>query len=131
MADIFAALPKRVTVVEVGPRDGLQNERALIATDRKVAFINALSDAGLPVIEATSMVSSASVPQLADGEEVMRAIARRTGVRYPVPCPMCADLSAREPQTLRRSRSSRLPRRRSTSAISTRPSRSRWNALRR
>ena len=87
MADIFAALPKRVTVVEVGPRDGLQNERALIATDRKVAFINALSDAGLPVIEATSMVSSASVPQLADGEEVMRAIARRTGVRYPVLVP--------------------------------------------
>ncbi|MBV8340318.1 MAG: hydroxymethylglutaryl-CoA lyase [Candidatus Eremiobacteraeota bacterium] len=87
MAELFAALPKRVTVVEVGPRDGLQNEHTLIPTDRKVAFIDALSAAGLPVIETTSMVSPASVPQLADGEEVMRAIERRTGVRYPVLVP--------------------------------------------
>jgi isopropylmalate/homocitrate/citramalate synthase len=87
MPELFASLPKRVTVVEVGPRDGLQNERALVPTDRKVAFIDALSDAGLPVIEVTSMVSPSSVPQLADGEEVMRAIERRVGVRYPVLVP--------------------------------------------
>ena len=87
MAKVFASLPKRVTVVEVGPRDGLQNERALVPTHAKVAFIDALSDAGLPVVEATSMVNPASVPQLADGEEVMRAIKRRVGVRYPVLVP--------------------------------------------
>jgi isopropylmalate/homocitrate/citramalate synthase len=87
MRELFASLPKRVTVVEVGPRDGLQNERALVPTDRKIAFIDALSAAGLPVIEATSMVNPSSVPQLADGEEVMRGIKRRVGVRYPVLVP--------------------------------------------
>jgi hydroxymethylglutaryl-CoA lyase len=79
--------PDRVTVVEVGPRDGLQNERVEIATDVKVSFIDALSDAGLPVIEATSFVSSKAIPQLADADEVMRRIRRRSGVRYPVLVP--------------------------------------------
>jgi hydroxymethylglutaryl-CoA lyase len=87
MADVFASLPKRVTIVEVGPRDGLQNERALIPTPQKVRFINALSDAGLPVIEATSFVSPKAIPQLSDADEVVRSIARRTGVRYPVLVP--------------------------------------------
>jgi isopropylmalate/homocitrate/citramalate synthase len=80
-------LPRKVTVVEVGPRDGLQNERAEIATDTKVAFIDALSDAGLPVIEATSFVSPRSIPQLADADAVFRAINRRKGVRYLVLVP--------------------------------------------
>jgi hydroxymethylglutaryl-CoA lyase len=87
MVDVFASLPKRVTIVEVGPRDGLQNERALIPTPQKVRFINALSDAGLPVIEATSFVSPKAIPQLSDADEVVRSIARRTGVRYPVLVP--------------------------------------------
>lgn len=87
MAAVFATLPKRVTVVEVGPRDGLQNEHALISTDVKVRFIDALSDAGLPVVEATSFVSPKSIPQLADADDVLRAIRRRTGVRYPVLVP--------------------------------------------
>ena len=76
-----------VTVVEVGPRDGLQNEPASVPTERKVAFVEALAAAGLPVIETTSFVSPAAVPQLADAEQVMRRIRRRPGVRYPVLVP--------------------------------------------
>ena len=77
----------RVTVVEVGPRDGLQNEEAAVPTDVKVTFVDALSAAGLPVIEATAFVSPKAIPQLADGEEVFRRIAKRPGVRYPVLVP--------------------------------------------
>ena len=77
----------RVTIVEVGPRDGLQNEAAAVATDVKVAFVDALSAAGLPVIEATAFVSPKAIPQLADGEDVYRRIAKLPGVRYPVLVP--------------------------------------------
>jgi len=73
---------RRVTVVEVGPRDGLQNESGLIPTAAKIAFIEALAAAGVPVVEATSFVNPNAVPQLADAEAVMRAVARRPGVRY-------------------------------------------------
>jgi hydroxymethylglutaryl-CoA lyase len=76
-----------VTIVEVGPRDGLQNESSLVPADAKIRFINALSAAGLPVIESTSFVNPAAVPQLADAGEVMRGIQRRPGVRYPVLIP--------------------------------------------
>ncbi|MEO8054482.1 MAG: hydroxymethylglutaryl-CoA lyase [Acidobacteriota bacterium] len=78
---------QRVTVVEVGPRDGLQNEAAILPADAKVAFVDALSAAGLPVIEATAFVSPKAIPQLADGEDVFRRIAKRPGVRYPVLVP--------------------------------------------
>jgi len=81
------AMPDRVTIVEVGPRDGLQNEAARIPTGAKVAFIDLLSAAGLPVVEATSFVHPAAVPQLADADEVLPAIARAPGVRYPVLVP--------------------------------------------
>lgn len=81
------SMPRRVTIVEVGPRDGLQNEHRTIPTAAKIAFIDALSDAGLPVIEATSFVNPSAIPQLADADEVMRGIARRTGVRYPALVP--------------------------------------------
>ena len=87
MSDMLATLPRRVTIVEVGPRDGLQNENVAIDTDTKVRFIDALSDSGLPVIEATSFVSAKAIPQLSDAEEVMRRIARKPGVRYPVLVP--------------------------------------------
>ncbi len=80
-------LPRRVTVVEVGPRDGLQNEPALVPTAAKVTFVEALADAGLPVVEVTSFVSPSAVPQLADAEEVLSRVQRRTGVRYPVLVP--------------------------------------------
>jgi isopropylmalate/homocitrate/citramalate synthase len=80
-------LPARVCVVEVGPRDGLQNEKSIILTPLKIAFIEALADAGLKVIEATSFVSPKSIPQLADADEVLRGIGKRGGVRYPVLVP--------------------------------------------
>lgn len=78
---------RRVTVVEVGPRDGLQNEAAVVPADVKVAFVDALSASGLAVIEATAFVSPRAIPQLADGEDVFRRIAKRPGVRYPVLVP--------------------------------------------
>ena len=84
---MLASTPRRVTVVEVGPRDGLQNERVEIATDVKVRFIDALTSAGLPVIEATSFVSAKSIPQLADADAVLRTVRRAPGVRYPVLVP--------------------------------------------
>jgi hydroxymethylglutaryl-CoA lyase len=78
---------RRVTVVEVGPRDGLQNEAAIVPSDAKVAFVDALSAAGLGVVEVTAFVSPKAIPQLADGEEVFRRIAKAPGVRYPVLVP--------------------------------------------
>ncbi len=80
-------LPQRVRMVEVGPRDGLQNEQAKVPTGVKVGLIDRLSAAGLPAIEAASFVSPKWVPQMADGAEVMAAIKRRPGVRYPVLTP--------------------------------------------
>jgi hydroxymethylglutaryl-CoA lyase len=76
-----------VRIVEVGPRDGLQNEKAIIATADKIALIDRLSATGLPVVEATSFVSPKWVPQLADAAEVYRGIARRPGIDYPVLVP--------------------------------------------
>lgn len=76
-----------VTVVEVGPRDGLQNEAATIPTPTKIAFVNALAATGLSVVETTSFVSPKAVPQLADAAEVLSVIERRPGVRYPVLVP--------------------------------------------
>ncbi len=79
--------PKRVTVAEMGPRDGLQNEHELVPTETKIAFIDMLSESGLPIVEATSFVSPKAIPQLADGAEVYAAIRKRPGVRYPVLVP--------------------------------------------
>lgn len=80
------ALPTQVKMVEVGPRDGLQNENAVSLAD-KVKLINALSDTGLNYIEAGSFVSPRWVPQMADSGEVMRQIERRSGVTYAVLTP--------------------------------------------
>ena len=77
----------RATVVEVGPRDGLQNEPVTLAAETKVRFIEMLADTGLPVVEATSFVHPAAVPQLADADRVLPAVRRRAGVRYPVLVP--------------------------------------------
>jgi hydroxymethylglutaryl-CoA lyase len=76
-----------VRVYEVGPRDGLQNEATPIPTESKLRFIALLADAGLREIEATSFVSPRAIPQLADAEDLMAALARRDGVRYPVLVP--------------------------------------------
>ena len=80
-------LPESVTLVEVGPRDGLQNEPGTVATDVKVGFIDRLARVGLPVVEATSFVHPDWVPQLADAAEVLAAITPVEGVRYPVLVP--------------------------------------------
>jgi isopropylmalate/homocitrate/citramalate synthase len=71
-----------VDIIEVGPRDGLQNEQEQVPLEAKVAFINALSASGLRAIEATSFVSPKAVPQLADADDVMRLIDRPAGVRF-------------------------------------------------
>jgi len=80
-------LPDRVTVYEVGPRDGLQNEPETVPTETRVAFIDRLTEAGLPAIEVGSFVSPKAIPQLADTEEVFRRIRKASGVRYPVLVP--------------------------------------------
>ncbi len=80
-------MPPSVTIVEVGPRDGLQNEPVAVSADAKVAFVEALVDAGLRIVEATSFVAPSAVPQLADADEVFPRIRRRAGVRYPVLVP--------------------------------------------
>jgi hydroxymethylglutaryl-CoA lyase len=81
------SLPSEVTIWEVGPRDGLQNESGLIDTPTKVEFIERLGKAGLSVIEATSFVRPDRVPQLADAADVMESLTREPGVRYPVLVP--------------------------------------------
>ncbi|MGN7724810.1 hydroxymethylglutaryl-CoA lyase [Luteimonas sp. 22616] len=81
------ALPASVRIVEVGPRDGLQNEKTIIPTAAKIELVDRLSATGLQTIEATSFVSPKWVPQLADAAEVYAGIHRRPGVRYPVLVP--------------------------------------------
>src|SRR5579859_7156750 len=83
----FAGLPRSVRVVEVGPRDGLQNEKALVPTEQKIRFIQMLAGAGLPVVEATSFVSPRAIPQLSDATEVMNGITRLAATSYPVLVP--------------------------------------------
>jgi isopropylmalate/homocitrate/citramalate synthase len=81
-----------VRIYEVGPRDGLQAEPAIVATDDKLRFLSLLADAGLREIEATSFVSPRAIPQLADADELMRRLDRRPGVRYPVLVPNARGL---------------------------------------
>ena len=83
---------RAVTVVEVGPRDGLQNEAATVSTADKIAFVDRLSAAGLPVIEVSAFVSPKWVPQMADAADVFSGIARRPGVRYTALVPNVAGL---------------------------------------
>jgi len=84
---ILATLPRSVRIVEVGPRDGLQNEQSLVPTAQKVQFIQLLAEAGLPVVEATSFVSPRAIPQLGDAAEVMAGLTRQAGTSYPVLVP--------------------------------------------
>src|SRR5712692_2288125 len=71
-----------VRIVEVGPRDGLQNEKARISTEDKIRFVDLLSEAGFGWIEVTSFVHPQAVPQMADADEVLRGIHKRPGTRY-------------------------------------------------
>jgi isopropylmalate/homocitrate/citramalate synthase len=92
----MTAADRAVRIVEVGPRDGLQNEEAVVPADAKVAFIEALAASGLQVVEATSFVSPRAIPQLADADEVFPRIDRRPGVRYPVLVPNVRGLERAE-----------------------------------
>ena len=78
-------LPNAVRMVEVGPRDGLQNEAQIVTTATKIALIEQLADAGLRTVEAGSFVSPKWIPQMADTAEVLAGLGRRAGVAYP-PC---------------------------------------------
>jgi hydroxymethylglutaryl-CoA lyase len=86
--------PKQVKMVEVGPRDGLQNEKTTVPTDVRIELIERLADAGLPVVEAGSFVSPKWVPQMSDTGEVMARVRRRKGVSYPVLVPNMKGLDA-------------------------------------
>lgn len=81
------AFPASVRIVEVGPRDGLQNEKQIVPTETKIEFIRRLAETGLRTIEATAFVSPKWVPQMADHAEVLRALPRGGGISYPVLVP--------------------------------------------
>ncbi|MDO9243384.1 MAG: hydroxymethylglutaryl-CoA lyase [Rhodocyclaceae bacterium] len=87
-------LPKKVRIVEVGPRDGLQNEKPPVSTATKIELIGRLADCGLTSIEVTAFVSPKWVPQMADAAAVMQGIERRSGVAYPVLAPNQKGLEA-------------------------------------
>lgn len=87
MVEALTPLPRAVRIVEVGPRDGLQNEKALIPTEQKIRFIEMLAEAGLAVVEATSFVSPKAIPQLGDAGAVMAGLTKREGCEYPVLVP--------------------------------------------
>jgi hydroxymethylglutaryl-CoA lyase len=87
MPAILPTLPTAVRVVEVGPRDGLQNEHVQVPTQQKIQFIQMLAEAGLPVVEATSFVSPRAIPQLSDASAVMTSLLRLPTTSYPVLVP--------------------------------------------
>lgn len=84
---LHTTFPRAVRVVEVGPRDGLQNEKVQVPTEQKLQFIQLLADAGLPVVEATSFVSPRAIPQLSDAGDVMARLVRLPTTMYPVLVP--------------------------------------------
>jgi hydroxymethylglutaryl-CoA lyase len=88
------SLPRKARIVEVGPRDGLQNEAGSVPAQVKIELIERLADAGLRAIEATAFVSPKWVPQMADNAQVMAGIAKRAGVAYPVLVPNLRGLEA-------------------------------------
>lgn len=87
MIPTYAAIPRSVRIVEVGPRDGLQNEKAQIPTEDKIQFITMLAASGLPIVEATSFVSPRAIPQLGDAGAVMAGLTRLPSTDYPVLVP--------------------------------------------
>ncbi|BCL83973.1 hydroxymethylglutaryl-CoA lyase [Ktedonobacteria bacterium brp13] len=87
MSSSFDNVPAAVRIVEVGPRDGLQNEKVAIPTPQKIQFVQMLASAGLPVVEVTSFVSPRAIPQLSDADTVMSNITRLPGTAYPVLIP--------------------------------------------
>ncbi|GAA3434443.1 hypothetical protein [Kutzneria kofuensis] len=106
-------LPERVTIWEVGARDGLQNESSVVDVAVKLEFLDRLADAGLSVLEATSFVHPKWVPQLADAEQLLAGLKQREGVSYRCSCPTSAAWTGRWPRASGTSRSSAAPPRRS------------------
>ena len=90
----MSALPSKVTLVDVGPRDGLQNEKQSVDAAVKIELVHRLQAAGLPEIEVTSFVSPKWVPQMADNAAVLGGIARKPGVRYSALVPNLKGLDA-------------------------------------
>jgi hydroxymethylglutaryl-CoA lyase len=90
----MASLPSRVKLVDVGPRDGLQNEKQMVPAEIKIGLVHRLQQAGLREIEVTSFVSPKWVPQMADNAQVMAGIQRQAGVRYSVLTPNLKGLEA-------------------------------------
>src|ERR1700686_4877300 len=90
--DVKSFRGQKVTIVEVGPRDGLQNEQVHVSTADKIEFVNPLSAADLPVIEVSAFVSPKWVPQMADAAEVFAGITRKPGIRYTALVPNIAGL---------------------------------------
>jgi hydroxymethylglutaryl-CoA lyase len=93
MVSLFANVPTSVRIVEVGPRDGLQNEKVQIPTAQKIQFIRLLAEAGLSVIEATSFVSPHAIPQLSDADAVMNGLVQHPSTTYPVLVPNLKGMS--------------------------------------
>lgn len=93
----MTSLPSRVTLVDVGPRDGLQNESQPVPAAAKIELVHGLQDAGICEIEVTSFVSPKWIPQMADNTEVMAGIRRKAGVRYAVLVPNLQGLQAALP----------------------------------
>ncbi len=79
--------PEKITIVEVGPRDGLQNEQTIVPVEIKLELIELLANAGLSVIEATSFVSPKWVPQMGDAKILMERLSQKPNIRYPVLTP--------------------------------------------
>jgi hydroxymethylglutaryl-CoA lyase len=104
----MAKLPEFVKIVDVGPRDGLQNEKSPVSAADKIALVHLLQDAGLREIEVTSFVSPKWVPQMADALEVMAGIVRKPGVRYSVLTP---NMKGWESAITRRTSTARSPNR--------------------
>src|ERR1700730_7243823 len=90
--DVRSLRGRKVTIVEVGPRDGLQNEQVSVSPADKIEFVNRLGEAKLPVIEVSAFVSPKWVPQMADAADVFAGIARRPGTRYTALVPNLAGL---------------------------------------
>lgn len=88
------AFPSTVSIVEVGPRDGLQNEKQILSVDDKVTLINLLSETGLTRIEAGSFVSPKWVPQMADSGNVFNALTKKPGIQYSALTPNLKGLEA-------------------------------------
>src|SRR5579883_1996947 len=87
MHNVLKDVPRKVRIVEVGPRDGLQNEPVMVPAEAKVRFIELLAEAGFSDVEATSFVSPKAIPKLADADQVFPRLDRSHGARYPVLVP--------------------------------------------